>query len=115
MHVLLSDSKEISEYRETLSNYILRLLGRCKSKATLADIENLILNDDGVQHRTERFVDLFALFNLPDDRLDTVLPIIQDAWNYFPHRSLGGRCPAEVMAENLRVRKGRPPVGQRPK
>jgi hypothetical protein len=25
--------------------------------------------------------------------------VIQDAWNYFPHRFLNGRCPAEVMAE----------------
>src|SRR5262249_19245788 len=34
------------------------------------------------------------------------LQVIQDAWNYFPHRNLDGRCPAEFMfgstnAENI--------------
>jgi hypothetical protein len=24
---------------------------------------------------------------------DAVMPLIQDAWNYFPHRSLEGKCP----------------------
>jgi hypothetical protein len=26
-----------------------------------------------------------------------VTSVIQDAWNYLPHRSLHGRCPADVM------------------
>jgi hypothetical protein len=32
-----------------------------------------------------------------DDTGDAMLQVIQDAWNYFPHRALGGRCPAEIM------------------
>lgn len=28
----------------------------------------------------------------------TILQLIQDAWNYLPHRFLDGRCPAEAMA-----------------
>jgi hypothetical protein len=28
---------------------------------------------------------------------EDILQVIQDAWNYLPHRSLDGRCPAEVM------------------
>jgi hypothetical protein len=42
---------------------------------------------------------LFALFDLLPNRIetDTLLPVIQDAWNYFPHRSLDGQCPAEVF------------------
>jgi hypothetical protein len=27
-----------------------------------------------------------------------LLYLIQDAWNYFPHRFLQGRCPAELSA-----------------
>ena len=33
-----------------------------------------------------------------DDIDQATLQVIQDAWNYFPHRFLNGRCPAEVMA-----------------
>jgi hypothetical protein len=44
---------------------------------------------------------MLALFrsagHLADE--DAVAAVIQDAWNYFPHRSLKGRCPAEVMAD----------------
>jgi hypothetical protein len=32
-----------------------------------------------------------------DDIDERELRIIQDAWNYFPHRFLNGRCPAEVF------------------
>jgi hypothetical protein len=32
-----------------------------------------------------------------DDIDDEELRVIQDAWNYFPHRFLNGRCPAEVF------------------
>jgi IS30 family transposase len=40
------------------------------------------------------------------DRIDDEeIQVIQDAWNYFPHRALGGKCPAEIMAEQLRRRR----------
>jgi hypothetical protein len=47
---------------------------------------------------------LLAMFALSERPLDErfVLSIIEDAWNYFPHRSLNGRSPAEVTAEQLR-------------
>ena len=28
-----------------------------------------------------------------------ILYLIQDAWNYFPHRSLQGQCPAELRVD----------------
>jgi Domain of unknown function (DUF6429) len=30
--------------------------------------------------------------------LETAVPVIHDAWNYFPHLSLNGECPAEALA-----------------
>ena len=36
------------------------------------------------------------------DTGDMLLEIVQGAWNYFPHRHLNGRCPAELMVENAR-------------
>jgi hypothetical protein len=42
---------------------------------------------------------LFSLFDSLPNRIDpdTLLPVVQDAWNYFPHRSLDGQCPAELF------------------
>jgi hypothetical protein len=61
-------------------------------------VTNLVLN---YHPKTfENFLtQLFALFDSlsnPTDT-DTLLPIIQDAWNYFPHRGLDGRCPAKLF------------------
>jgi hypothetical protein len=43
---------------------------------------------------------MFALSERPLDE-QVVALIIEDAWNYFPHQSLNGRSPAELMAEQL--------------
>jgi hypothetical protein len=47
---------------------------------------------------------LFAMFDSSPHPIgeDILLPVIADAWNYFPHKSLNGRSPAEVMAEQMR-------------
>lgn len=37
-----------------------------------------------------------------DDADEDTVQVIQDSWNYFPHRSFNGRCPAEVMDEMMR-------------
>ena len=46
---------------------------------------------------------MLAAFNCADtDEADIngSLDVIQDVWNYLPHRSLNGRCPAEMMMEH---------------
>ena len=75
------------------------LLLRSKSTATLADVQSLIF--DELNKFAVYLSRLLALFDSADNgvNIDTLLPVIQDAWNYFPHRSLEGRSPAEVFAE----------------
>ena len=34
-----------------------------------------------------------------DVDVDTRLSVPTDAWNYFPHRARGGKCPAELVSE----------------
>jgi hypothetical protein len=33
-----------------------------------------------------------------DASVADIISVIQDAWNYLPHRSLDGRSPADLMA-----------------
>jgi hypothetical protein len=75
------------------------------SEATVSDIKRLIFEHDGRANPSECFADMTELFRADEDDLDSLPPVIQDAWNYFPHRSLGGRCPAEVMVELPRPRR----------
>jgi len=32
--------------------------------------------------------------------LSHVLELVTDAWNYFPHKALGGISPAETLLKN---------------
>jgi hypothetical protein len=80
-----------------------RLLERTRSDATLDDVRSLIFFESNVRHPSEYFADIIALFPPAGSAIDidALLPVIQDAWNYFPHLSLQGRCPAEVMHQEL--------------
>lgn len=101
---LLPDGDRILEYRAVLSARISILLERRGSKATAHDIKRLIFERDDARHPGEYFADLVTIFSASGHDLDALLPVIQDAWNYFPHRALQGRCPAEVMNDLVKPR-----------
>ncbi len=103
MTELLTDIDRIMEYRAALSDHISILLGRYGSTATPNDIKALIFGQDHTNRPSQWVADLVVIFKAPSEDIGSLLPVIQDAWNYFPHRSLGGRCPAETFAELARA------------
>ena len=107
MDELLSNIDRIVEYRKLLSARILYLLVTFDSEATVDDVAQLVFEHDWTTHPSECFADLIPLFRAGEDDLNSLLPVIQDAWNYFPHRSLCGRCPAEVMIDLAQPRHAR--------
>lgn len=107
MDVLPDDPNRIPEYRSLLWAYIPVLLRRLGSEATVKDVVRLIFEHDEKTPASECIAVLIEFFHAGEDDLDFVLPVIEDAWNYFPHRSLGGRCPVEVMADLAQPRKTR--------
>lgn len=98
MDELRSNLADILEFRLQLTYRISALLAQFGGAVTVSDIERLIFEEDPSRHPSEYFADILTLFEANDGDLDALLPVIQDAWNYLPHQSLGGRCPAEVMA-----------------
>jgi hypothetical protein len=92
-------SKQLESHRVLTELRLSELLLRSKSTVTLEDIQTLIFDETG--KLTLYLPQLLAFFDSGADGtdIDTLLPVIQDAWNYFPHRSLNGRSPAEVLAE----------------
>jgi hypothetical protein len=107
MDELLSNIDRIVEYRPLICARILYLLVDFQSEATVDDIKRAIFEHDGIRDPNECFADLVDLFRAGEGDLDAVMPVIQDAWNYFPHRSLGGRCPAEVIVDLAVPRRAR--------
>jgi hypothetical protein len=74
------------------------LLKEAGSTANFRVIGNLIF--DYYPKTFEAYLtQLFALFDSMPNPIatDTLLPVLQAAWNYFPHRTLNGHCPAEIF------------------
>jgi hypothetical protein len=95
------DIASIGTYRGLTEQRLMQLLEEFESDFTLGRVRNLILEADHTSFNAYVIV-MLSLFNYDDvaDADDAVLQVIQDAWNYLPHRSLNGRCPAEIMMQN---------------
>jgi len=109
MYVQVLDPRQISEYRTLLIARIAEVLRQNESSETTGDIESAVFRASQDRHPSEHLVDLVGMFNARTDQLDAAIALAQDAWNYFPHEDLDGRCPAEVMFERTRVSKARHP------
>ena len=104
---ILSESDRISAYRVALSTHVSILLEIYGEGSTVEDVKKLILEHDETTRPSECLADLLMMFNPCEEDYLSFMPVIQDAWNYFPHRSLGGKCPAEIISTIVRPIKAR--------
>ncbi|HTV26201.1 MAG TPA: hypothetical protein VMF32_00270 [Xanthobacteraceae bacterium] len=100
----LNHQSEIAKQRARTEKRVKRLLSKTGSSATLDDIKTIIFNEVVEMAFSAYLMKLMDFFDDPDERyIDEMLPALQDAWNYFPHRRFNGSCPA---AEMLRLAPG---------
>ena len=93
---------EITRHRARVEKTLARLLEETDSDATLAEIQHVIFNEDGERPFIAYVMHLVELFGSGADRhIDALIPAIQDAWNYFPHKRLAGSCPAALMLKHV--------------
>jgi uncharacterized protein DUF6429 len=99
------DDDVIRSHRELTESRLSDLLEQTKSSAALDDIKRFIFDESGVSRPSHYFSQLMALFHTPENTIDdrTLLPVIQDAWNYFPHLRLNGHSPAELLTHASRA------------
>ena len=92
--------KEIIRKRQEIENELLVMLKETGSDFGLDDIKEIIYNEDGQDCLT----DIIAMFDNGLDlvELENVLELVNDAWNYFPHKALGGLSPTEMIKESKR-------------
>lgn len=71
---------------------LLCLIKKYKINITIEEIKEIIFNEKDLKsvHSTN---------GLESDEERRVLNVLMKAWNYFPHKSLGGRCPIEKISE----------------
>lgn len=95
----LPDDKEIKTTRDELELQITQLLEATNSKSTVEDVKQVIYDETG----NNAFTELLEMFNI--DQATPVNPAqvtetLTDAWNYFPHKAIGGRAPVEIIGTN---------------
>ena len=89
------NEQQIIEKRREIEQELLDLLEETGSDFGLDDIKEIIYNEDGQGDLTK----IIAMFDTGQGaaELQDVLDLVTDAWNYFPHKSLGGLSPAEKV------------------
>lgn len=87
--------EDIDEYKAEVEADINQLLEDAGSDFTLDDIKDVVYNEED----TGDMQKIIAMFDTGEEggpELSTVLEVVTDAWNYFPHKILSGLSPAEV-------------------
>ena len=99
MHKVQTAYDQILAYRANLLQRPECRLIWFRCSATVEDVQRFIYERDEARPVGEYINELIALLNPTDAQLDEAISIIQEAWNYLPHRVYGGRSPAEVMLD----------------
>ncbi|MBU6389848.1 hypothetical protein KGQ71_05040 [Patescibacteria group bacterium] len=98
-HDELPETKEgIIKMRKDLEIILRTMLKEAKSSFTLEDVKRVIYNEEGQDSLTEAIA-MFDTEGLGASDLENVLEVLSDAWNYFPHKVLGGKSPKEMLLE----------------
>ena len=87
--------QQLLEERREIEKYAVVLLKKVKSDFTFEDVKDAIYNETEQDDMTE----IIAMFDMGkgDNELSNVLDVVTDAWNYFPHKALGGKSPEEML------------------
>lgn len=93
----ISNQQQILERRQEIEEELTDLLVETGSDFTLDHIRDVIYNEE----EQDDFMHVVAMFDRGGDasELETILDLVTDAWNYFPHKSIGGLSPAEKALE----------------
>jgi|GEM_PF-874802 len=79
--------------RKELEQELVEMLKTTEGEFTLQHIKDAVFNEE----ETDDMIKIVAMFDRGGDasELDNILELVSDAWNYFPHRILGGISPVE--------------------
>ena len=93
----IKSKQQILQKRKEIEQELVDWLQETGSEFGLDDIKEIIYNEDGQDAMT----DIIAMFDTGQGavELQNVIETINDAWNYFPHKIIGGLSPAEKILE----------------
>jgi len=88
-----AETREFVGKRQEIKKRLLVLIKKTEANISLEEIENIIYEEEG----SKSFGEILERFGTKKGEfcLEEIMRAIQDAWNYFPHRSIGGISPME--------------------
>ncbi|MEK7564860.1 MAG: hypothetical protein AAB394_02915 [Patescibacteria group bacterium] len=93
----IESKQQIFERRKEIEQELVNMLKETKNDFNLEYIKDIIYNeDDG-----DDLMKVLAVFDQGQDtdELNNILELVNDAWNYFPHKIINGLSPAEKLLE----------------
>jgi Ran GTPase-activating protein (RanGAP) involved in mRNA processing and transport len=94
----VESKQQVLKRRKEIEEELLTMLKETKSDFTLKDIKDAIYQEE----ETDDMMKVVAMFDRGGGaaELENALDLVTDAWNYFPHKTLGGISPSEKMTEH---------------
>jgi hypothetical protein len=94
----IESKQQILERRKEIEQELTDILEETKSDFTLDHVRDVIFHEED----NDDMMKVVAMFDRGGDasELSNVLELVTDAWNYFPHKVLGGISPAEKLLEH---------------
>ena len=94
----IETQEQIDYKKKEVEQELIELLAETKSHFTLDHVKNVIYNEDG----QDALTDAVVMFDNGQGgiELQNVLDVLNDAWNYFPHKIIGGLSPAEMILKH---------------
>jgi len=89
--------KSIHERQKKIEESLLALIKELKVSLTVDKIKKIIYREKGHRELNEITKEFDRGQNL--EEFNKILQLLNDAWNYFPHKSLNGLSPAEKILE----------------
>jgi len=93
----IESKQQILERRKEIEQELVDMLKETKSDFSLDHIRDVIFHEED----NDDMMKAVAMFDRGGDasELSNVLELVTDAWNYFPHKVLGGISPAEKLLD----------------
>ena len=93
----IESKQQIIEHRKEIEQELVDMLKKTKSPSSLEHIKDIIFHEED----NDNMQKVIAIFDRGGDtsELSSILELASDAWNYFPHKIIGGLSPAEKLLE----------------
>lgn len=94
----IESKPQILRRRKEIEGDLESILKEIDSSYTLNDIKDMIYHEKDGDEMTR----IIMIFDRGNDisELNSILEVINDAWNYFPHKILNNLSPMEILLKH---------------